>query len=116
MSLSHRLWVTIEGAAYDETVAFYRNVLGLPAVDGWHNESSRGTVFAIGDSARIEVESAESDGPPHSIALELPDRDALDALHRRLGATQPIAAHRRGHSWFIVRDPSGTEIYMWSEK
>lgn len=111
-----RLWFAIEVLAFDETVAFYRDALGLQAVDGWSDAASTGVVFAIGDSARIEIESADVIGPPPNIALELPDGQALADLHARLREPEPIARHPRGHQGFRVRDPSGTEIYLWSEK
>jgi catechol 2,3-dioxygenase-like lactoylglutathione lyase family enzyme len=111
-----RLWFAIEVLAFDETVAFYRDVLGLQAVDGWSDAASTGVVFAIGDSARIEIESADVTGPPPNIALELPNGRALADLHARLHEPEPIVRHPRGHQGFSVRDPSGTEIYLWSEK
>ena len=111
-----RLWFAIEVVAFDETVAFYRDALGLQAVDGWSDADSSGVVFAIGGSARIEIESADVSGPTSNIALELPDSQALAGVHERLHEPEPIVRHPRGHQGFSVRDPSGTEIYLWSEK
>jgi catechol 2,3-dioxygenase-like lactoylglutathione lyase family enzyme len=116
MTAPVRVWFAIQVAAYDETVAFYRDALGLAAVDGWTDERSRGVVFAVGDSARIEIESVATPGPAPNIALELPDGDSLVALHIRLGVSEPISRHARGHQAFTVHDPSRTEIYLWSEK
>jgi catechol 2,3-dioxygenase-like lactoylglutathione lyase family enzyme len=111
-----RLWFAIEVVAFDETVAFYRDALGLRAVDGWSDADSSGVIFAIGDSARIEIESADVSGPTPNIALELPDAQALAGVHDRLRESEPIVRHPRGHQGFTVRDPSGNDIYLWSEK
>jgi predicted enzyme related to lactoylglutathione lyase len=114
MTAPVRLWYALRVVDFEETVAFYRDTLRLPIVDGWHDDRSRGVVFAIGESARVEIESASTPSRPAHIALELPDRHVLEALAVNIGGA--ISKHSRGHHGFTTFDPSGTEIYLWSEK
>lgn len=111
-----RLWATVQVVDYDTVVSFYRCALGLPVVDGWTDESSTGTIFAVGDSGRLEIESATSSSGSVSLALEYPSVEALAAVHRRLRDASPIELHPRGHHAFTALDPAFNEIYLWSEK
>lgn len=123
MTTPYRLWHLIKAVEYDTVVEFYRDVLRLPITDCWDRDGSRGTVFGIGETGRIEIETAQSgeaaippearSACPLSIALEY--REGLDAVQRRLDPGQSIRRHERGHRGFTIHDPSGTEIYLWSE-
>jgi NAD(P)-dependent dehydrogenase (short-subunit alcohol dehydrogenase family) len=117
------LWLTMEVDVFEPVASFYRDVLGLAEIDGWSIDAERGAVFAVGGAARIEVERPGA-APPVSgarAAIEYADLDALTAAHARIAALAgaeptPVIAHGRGHSGFTIRDPRGTEIYLWSEK
>ncbi len=111
--------------AYDETVAFLRDALGLPVADSWDRPGDhRGTVFAAG-SGQIEVlENAEiSRGASHTAtggpfaAIEVDD---VDALHARVAAWgvavhYPLADKPWGHRGFSVLDPNGVEIAFFGK-
>jgi hypothetical protein len=109
------LWVAVQVVDYDAVVGFYRGALGLPVVDGWSDEKSLGIVFAIGASARLEVESSTTPGPTASLALEYASRSELSAVHRKLRDVTPIEQHHRGHYAFTALDPACNEIYLWSQ-
>ena len=112
----------MEVDAYDPARAFYRDALGLAEVDSWSVDGERGSVFTVGPAARIEVEHPAAPAVPTNgarAAIEYASLDALTAAHERIGAltpATPVIEHHRGHSGFTVRDPRGTEIYLWSEK
>jgi glyoxalase/bleomycin resistance protein/dioxygenase superfamily protein len=110
------MWAAVQVVDYDAVVWFYRCTLGLPVVDGWSDAASVGTIFAIGGSARLEIESATSPGAGVSIALEYPSLDALTEIHGRIRDATPIEKHGRGHHSFTALDPASNEIYLWSEK
>src|SRR5215475_3265814 len=115
------LWLTIEVEDFAPAAAFYRDVLGLPEIDGWSSDGEVGTVFAVGPAARVEVERPETPSPGARLAIEYADVGALTAAHDRISAqigagTSPIRRHDRGHSGFTIHDPRGTELYLWSEK
>jgi catechol 2,3-dioxygenase-like lactoylglutathione lyase family enzyme len=114
-----KLWLTLEVDRFAPTAAFYRDVLGLPEIDGWSIDDEAGAVFAVGD-ARIEVEHPVTTPKPGArVAIEFPDLDALTAGHKRVSEhaePTPVLRHHRGHSGFTVLDPDGTEIYVWSEQ
>ncbi|HEY1487528.1 MAG TPA: SDR family NAD(P)-dependent oxidoreductase [Micromonosporaceae bacterium] len=113
------LWLTVEVDDHAKHHAFYRDVLGLPEIDGWSIDGEVGTVFAVGPAGRIEIEHPafpETPEPGVRAAIEYADADALSAAHDRAGDGSPITVHARGHAGFTVRDPYGAEIYLWTER
>ena len=115
------MWLTIEVDDFAPAAAFYRDVIGLPEIDGWSGDGEVGAVFAVGPAARVEIERPAKPTPGARIAIEYADLDALAAAHEQiavhLGADAvPLLRHYRGHSGFTVHDPRGTELYLWSEK
>ena len=131
------LWIPFEvtGAGqFDATARFYRDLLALPETDRWTRDGEDGAVYAAGPAGRIEVVHPASPpsgtSPPFGtsppsrtgappIALELPDRPAVDALYDRLSthevsATKP-ATFPRGHYGFTATDPAGNAVLLWSE-
>lgn len=100
---------------YDETVAFYRDVLQLQVHRRWdHGPEARGTIFrAPNGSGLIEIEAGS--GMPAltgGFYIEVPDLEAWYA--RVTGAGAPIVQELRttsyGHRHFKTVDPSGIEI------
>jgi NAD(P)-dependent dehydrogenase (short-subunit alcohol dehydrogenase family) len=115
------LWLTIEVDDFAAGAAFYRDVIGLPEIDGWSDDGSIGAVFAVGPAGRVEIERPRQPSPGARVAIEFPGVEALTAAHDRIAAhpsasVTPVVAHARGHSGFSVHDPRGTELYLWSEK
>ncbi len=100
---------------YDETVAFYRDVLQFAVYHGWdHGPESRGTIFrAPYGAGLIEIE-AGPDLP--SIAggfyMEVPDLDAWYARAREARApiVRELGTTSYGHRNFKLGDPSGVEV------
>jgi len=115
------MWLTIEVDDFAPAAAFYRDVIGLPEIDGWSSEGEVGAVFAVGPAARVEIERPAKPTPGARLAIEYADLDALAAAHEQIAAhlgadAVPLLRHYRGHSGFTVHDPRGTELYLWSEK
>jgi NAD(P)-dependent dehydrogenase (short-subunit alcohol dehydrogenase family)/predicted enzyme related to lactoylglutathione lyase len=115
------MWLTIEVDDFAPAAAFYRDVIGLPEIDGWSSDGEVGAVFAVGPAARVEIERPAKPTPGARLAIEYADIDALAAAHDQIAAhlgadAVPLLRHYRGHSGFTVHDPRGTELYLWSEK
>ncbi len=115
------MWLTIEVDDLAPAAAFYRDVIGLPEIDGWSGDGEVGAVFAVGPAARVEIERPAKPIPGARLAIEYADLDALSAAHEQISAhlgadAVPMLRHYRGHSGFTVHDPRGTELYLWSEK
>jgi predicted enzyme related to lactoylglutathione lyase len=102
-------------ARYEETVAFYRDVLRLRVERSWdRSERLRGTVFASPNgTGSIEVEQGE----------ELPrlrggfyiEVDDIDGWYDRVKAAgapirKSLGATEYGHRNFKAIDPSGIEV------
>ncbi len=115
------MWLTIEVDDFAPAAAFYRDVIGLPEIDGWASDGEVGAVFAVGPAARVEIERPAKPTPGARLAIEYADLDTLAAAHEQIAAhlgadAVPLLRHYRGHSGFTVHDPRGTELYLWSEK
>jgi NAD(P)-dependent dehydrogenase (short-subunit alcohol dehydrogenase family)/predicted enzyme related to lactoylglutathione lyase len=115
------MWLTIEVDDFAPAAAFYRDVIGLPEIDGWSGDGEVGAVFAVGPAARVEIERPVKPTPGARLAIEYADIDALTAAHEQISAhlgadAVPLLRHYRGHSGFTIHDPRGTELYLWSEK
>jgi catechol 2,3-dioxygenase-like lactoylglutathione lyase family enzyme len=130
------LWIPLEvadAAVFDASARFYRDLLGLTEVDGWERDGERGAVYAAGETGRIEIvrpapgpEAVPNEHrnipPVPPIAVELPDRAAVDELYDRLRASHrastgppiPPAPFPRGHYGFATADPAGYPVLLWT--
>lgn len=121
------LWAPLEVADFARSAAFYGGLLELQAVDTWHRDGEHGAVYAAdstsaagraGRGGWIEIVQPDPPVDPPAIALELADRDEVDRLHRKAGAAaegEP-RVFPRGHYGFVIADPDGNRILLWTEK
>jgi predicted enzyme related to lactoylglutathione lyase len=102
-------------AKYAETVAFYRDVLGLRIERSWdHSDQLRGTVFASPNGTGfIEVEQGEA--LPRIRGGFYIEVDDIDGWYERVKAAgapigKRLGATGYGHRNFKAIDPSGIEV------
>lgn len=101
--------------AYDETVAFYRDVLRFPVYRSWDRPGGdRGTIFVTPNGhGLIEIESG-SQRPVLSggFYIEVADVDRWYDAVRAAGAaiTKELGDTDYGHRNFKTVDPSGLEV------
>ena len=99
---------------YDETVAFYRDVLGLVVYTSWDREGDRGTIFRSPNGIGfIEIENGES-APALAGGFYVEDAD-LDARYERVRAAgapvrKELGVTSYGHRNFKTVDPNGIEV------
>ncbi len=112
---------------YGETLAFYRDGLGLPVLESWDRSfDDRGTLFSAA-SGVIEVlarpEGAEPahlwDRRPPQGAFMVIEVDNVDAQYRRalgrgLPIKQELADQEWGHRGFCLLEPNGLVLYLFS--
>ena len=118
--------------AYDEAVAFYRDVLGAEQVDGWAGgPDNRGAIFAVGAGFIEVIAVPPADwlgelGQPRDslrgaadagwLLVEVEDVDAFHSKVRERGAN--VIEGPRDLSWghrdFGVREPGGLTLYFFS--
>ena len=121
---------------YDATVSFYRDLVGLPVIDGFKGSyGEEGTIFGLpGSPTHLEiVRSAQTNSvidPFDQLVFYLPDQAAVDAATRELlangvrpvpdqhpywednGGTTFLDPDGRGiiyASWVYGRDPQPSE-------
>ena len=113
---------------YEATLTFYRDGLGLPAVESWNRDpEDRGTLFGAA-SGLIEVlvrpESGDSshlwdERPPQGAFMVIEVED-VERMYRRvvekgLSIQQDLTAQTWGHRSFCVREPNGLTLYFFGE-
>lgn len=100
---------------YEETVAFYRDTLGLSIYRAWDREAGdRGTIFiAPNGRGLIEIE-AGSQEPVFAggFYIEVADVEQWYQRVRNSGApvVKELGLTSYGHENFKTRDPSGVEV------
>ena len=104
--------------AWHDTVAFYRDHLGLPITfaSDWFVE------FALTDTARLSIADEaratikSSHGTGITITFQVEDADAVWADFNTAGLQPtPCRTHRWGARTFYLRDPEGNRLEVWSE-
>jgi lactoylglutathione lyase len=123
----HELRVALTAEDYDRTLAFYRDVLGLPLVETWEEAGGRGAVLDAG-RATLEVlsashadlvdriETGEPIGTRVRLALEVDDSaetaEKLVAAGAELvgGPVVTPWAHRNVR----LRDPDGMQLTLFT--
>ena len=111
--------VVITTAAFEGSLAFYRDVIGLEVVEEW-TDAGHGAVLSAGGPARVEL-------------IDLPGRERVETeslfIGLKVGAIEPL--HERvvagGHEiirepadrpWggrgFVVRDPNGVAVNIYT--
>ncbi len=111
----------VQPAAFDASLAFYRDVLGWPVQTAWGGDGEpRGAwlgtegmriVIAEDHPARDHSKSQGINGTRPTLHLAVDDLDARYAQIAPSGTAlfAPEATHW-GTRWFVVRDPDGNLI------
>ncbi|CRK58915.1 hypothetical protein [Alloactinosynnema sp. L-07] len=121
MSPPRALWIPFEVDDIEESLAFYRDRLGLSEVDSWSVDDERGTVLEVAPGAFLEFVSGRGirqAGPP-PLAVELPTVSAVEHAFAALGqrpVNRPPGRYPRGHFGFEVSGPTGERLMVWTEK
>ncbi|NUT36016.1 MAG: VOC family protein [Hamadaea sp.] len=110
------LWAPLEVEDLDRSAAFYEGLLRLSPIDAWQRDGERGAVYDAG-GGRIEIVQPPSRTAPPAYALELPDRASVDAVHQAAGPAAETSAgvFPRGHYGFVLADPDGHRVLIWTE-
>ena len=111
--------VVIRTAAFDASLAFYRDVLGLEVVEEW-TDAGHGAVLSAGGPAHVELidlpESARVEGESLFLGLQVP---AIAELHdRAVAGGHEIIREPADRPWggrgFVVRDPNGVAVNIYT--
>ena len=111
--------VVITTAAFDASLAFYRDVIGLEVVEEW-TDAGHGAVLSAGGPARVELidlpDRARVDTDSLFIGLQV---RAIEGLYERAKAAgHEIVREPADRPWggrgFVVRDPNGVALNIYT--
>ena len=112
---------------YDETVAFYRDGLGLPISHSWdRSPGDRGTVVKAA-SGLVEILALPPSGiadhlfderPPQGafMVIEVDDVDQVNrrATQKKLPIQQALKNQSWGHRSLCLREPNGLTLFFFT--
>ena len=111
-------------ARYDQTVAFYRDGIGLPVLETFHNSYGLdGTILGLpGDAVHLEIVRLGDAQPPvpgrDQLVFYMPDVAAQERMKVRLAAAgiHPVVQidYWEANGGVTYRDPDGREVVFAS--
>ena len=111
--------VVITTAAFDASLAFYRDVIGLEVVEEW-TDAGHGAVLSAGGPARVELIDMPERGRVDTDALFIGLKvEAIDAIYdRAVAGGHEIVREPADRPWggrgFVVRDPNGVAVNIYT--
>ncbi|MBW9118667.1 TetR family transcriptional regulator [Microbacterium trichothecenolyticum] len=125
-----QLRVVVQAAAFEQTLAFYRDVVGMPQAEAYEAEGgARVAILAAGratleiaNPAQVEfIDRVETDGdaPSDRIRLAFEVADTASAASRLADAGAEVEASPRQTPWRSVnarlRGPAGLQLTLFQE-
>lgn len=115
-----QLVVVITSAAFEASLAFYRDVIGLEVVEEW-TDAGHGAILSAGGPARVELidlpdQARRVETESLFIGLQVPEIDGL--YDRAKAAGHEIVREPADRPWggrgFVVRDPNGVAVNIYT--
>jgi catechol 2,3-dioxygenase-like lactoylglutathione lyase family enzyme len=121
--------VVVEASDYDEAVAFYRDVLGMPELGSYSEggddrvailDAGRATLEIASPAHRVEIDRVEADGQPSPhirIAFEVADSSAATRAAADAGAdviADPVLTPWKSLNSRLAA-PAGLQITLFEE-
>ena len=110
---------------FDETLAWWRQGLGLECAKLWDRDDSRGAILTLGPGAEVEILSAARGAPPlapppvDAFQIMIPSDDPRSAIARLKARGLTIEQPLMDRPWatqFTLRDPNSVEVYVYRSK
>lgn len=110
---------------FDETVAWWRQGLGLECVKLWDRDDSRGAILTLGPGAEVEIFAAARGAAPlappplNAFQIMIPSNDPRAAFARFDAKGLTIEKPLMELPWatqFTLRDPNGVEVYVYRSR
>ncbi len=109
----------IETSKFDESVAFYTELVGLTVVDSWDEGADKGAILGLSDAktGQAFLELAPTDLPKSHDAISLQFRVSdIEAVAERLRDRWPFRGPEKrpwGSTYLYLTDPSGVHVILY---
>ena len=109
----------IETSQFDETVAFYTDLIGLKVIESWDEGGDKGAILGLSDSptGQAFLELAPTALPKSHDAISLQFRVSdIDAVAERLRDRWPFRGPEKrpwGSTYLYLKDPSGVRVILY---
>ncbi|MGB3737531.1 MAG: VOC family protein [Ilumatobacter sp.] len=104
-------------AEWADTVAFYRDTIGLESSfeNDWFVEFglTDGSHVSVADARRATIEPGAGGGSGLTLSWQVTDLSAQCARLATLGVDVPSPIRRWGASTVFIHDPEGNRIELW---
>ncbi|MEX0900104.1 MAG: VOC family protein [Gammaproteobacteria bacterium] len=109
----------IETTQFDETVAFYTELVGLTVIETWDEGADRGAILGLGDSksgqAFLELAPTALPKSNKSVSLQFRVSD-IDAVAERLRDRWSFRGPEQrpwGSTYLYLTDPAGVRVILY---
>lgn len=109
----------IETPLLQESIAFYRDVVGMEIIESWDDDGDRGAILGFGSSASggafIEIAHSETTASFEGISLQFRVTD-LDGIARRLDGRWDFkgpVTRPWGSVYLYLKDPAGVQVILY---
>lgn len=118
MRFGQQFRIAVSPSDYDQSVGFYRDVMGLGLFRSWDRPDGRGSVFQAGNGL-IEIVSGEGSREAPGFFGAVVEVEDAEAAYRELvarggQASKPVLAPW-GHLLFEVEAPDGLRLIFFQE-
>jgi len=116
LALADEIAFVVHTDRFDESVEFYRDLLGLELVEEWH-EGGHGAVVRLAPVADLELIELANVAAHGGVALGL-EVDEVDAWYERLlaagGTAKAPPVDAFGKRGFGTTDPNGVPVNVYT--
>lgn len=110
----HRLKTKITTPFYQETRAFYEDIIGFKLVEAWEGETDTGCIYEIATGSHLEIYKGDAAGLS-GLSLQFRVENLADFQHSLNGKWPTKGPEDRpwGSKYLFLTDPAGVSLIVF---